>query len=132
MSMFINIITVLILTTCSQVYANALQIEGSYDCKWIDADTGKTVKGEMVIRKNGNTFSMRSHYDDNTAYIGTGIYSQNKKNYAMVFSNPAKPEETGVTTVEIKDNTVSHTWLWAYLNTQSIEQTTCIKRNTKV
>ncbi|KTD37464.1 hypothetical protein Lnau_0654 [Legionella nautarum] len=108
--------------------AAPINLEGNYECVGRDKQHPDTVfKGEMTIKKTGETYSINSSFNDGGSYIGTGIYDKTKKTVSLVFTNPKDAKETGILVMDIKANG-SMSNHWTYLNMKTIGQSTCTAR----
>ncbi|ARG98341.1 hypothetical protein [Legionella micdadei] len=100
-------------------------LEGDYECTGTDEEHPNMVfKGEMVIKKTGQTYSVNSSFSDNASYIGTGIYDKKKRTIALVFVNSQNTKETGISVMNIQENGAMTTD-WTYLNRTTIGHSTC-------
>lgn len=120
------IVTIFALFAANLCYG-AVEIEGDYDCRWLDVGTGKVIAGTMSLKKTGETYTMKSTYDDHSSYRGTGIYDETTHQLAIAFYNPIDLKDMGLSTT-IFDDKVDKTWRWASINTNKIERTNCTKK----
>lgn len=118
--------TVLFVSSGYFAFASANTIVGDYTCNSTDVDKGNAFKCDFNIAKTGQTYGTKARCDDGTAYIGTGIYEEEKHLFALVFTNPQKPEETGINIADIHNNG-SMTLVWAYLNKTTFGHIRCVK-----
>lgn len=117
----------LICNTHTYASAYPANLEGIYDCNSIEVGTNENFKGVMTLKRTGQTYSIKSTFNDGSSYIGTGIYNQLKHSFSLVFVNPSKSEETGIAVADVKRN-YAMTSTWTYLNKEIVAHSTCTKR----
>lgn len=105
----------------------AINVAGTYECRWPDAVSGKTIKGLIILKKTGQTYTMKSGYDDQSSYHGTGIYDEKKHRFVLVYQNPKDLKDAGVSTTEF-DESRNTVWTWADMNSAKVEHTYCVKK----
>lgn len=124
--------TAILLSLNSPIYASSYpsNIEGTYDCSCTEVDSNAHYKGEMTLKKTGQTYSLKSTFNDGSTYLGTGIYNPSKHSFSLAFINPAKSEETGVAIADVKSD-YAMTSTWTYLNKTNVAHGECTKRKSE-
>ena len=101
-----------------------VNLEGTYHCDSTETDIHKHYKGQMSLKRTGETYSVKMSFDDGSAYTGTGIYDQEQHVFSLVFVNPHKAEEIGVALSQIRQDG-AHLSDWTYLNKKSLSKAIC-------
>lgn len=128
----LKIITAVVVLATSQAafaHAEPFKLEGRYECGGKEIDTHTDFKCNMMIEKTGGTYRTKSHCDDGTIYLGTGIYFPETHHLSLVFINPKRAAETGVVAAEVKPDG-SMTSTFTYINKTSIEHGYCVRAKT--
>jgi hypothetical protein len=100
-------------------------LDGIYDCH-STIDKNKKDHGTVILKKSGQTYSIKSHFDDGSDYIGTGIYNRTKHSFAVVFANTKNPEKVSLGISNVKAN-FTMTSSWTFINSRNIYNSICTK-----
>lgn len=121
-------ITSAVLLSMNLAYAfHPISLAGLYDCNGSEVGSNEPFTCLLKIQKTNQTYEVKSTCNDNSSYIGTGIYDAKRHILSLAFVNPNKIEETGVSISEVKkDYTINSTW--TYLHKTTIAQSFCVKR----
>lgn len=124
---FIAISLLIMLNSVAYASSYPKNLEGFYECNGTEVDTKEGFTCTMTMQKTNQTYAIKSNCNDNTSYVGTGIYDQEKHVLALVFVNPKKAEETGVVIADVKQNNELHS-TWTYLQKTTVAHGFCTKR----
>lgn len=105
MKQFIFMFATFSLLSSSAAYANkniSKEIGTSYNCSGYDPFAKIKYSGKTTVTKSNETYQFVWDYGENPAdhvkmlYKGTGIIDEKTATMAVVFSNPAEPNYTGI------------------------------------